>query len=414
MRKLPAYTVYLLFEGSLSLFYAMIFTYSSVYQVTMVGLSPLQLVLVGTLLEFTVFVFEVPTGVVADVYSRRLSTIIGVFMIGVAFILEGAVPLFFAVMLAQIIWGIGYTFTSGATEAWITDEIGEGAAGRAFLRASQVGQVTAFAGIGLGIFLANVRVNIPIIFGGICFLFLGWFLILFMPEHGYKPVRESDRSSWENMRGTFRDGLNTVRKRPTLYLILGIGLFYGLYSEAFDRLWVKYIIDNYTLPAFGSLDPVTWFGVIRGIGLALSIAATEFTRRRVRTENSVSIARALQLVTIVLVGSLFTFALAGRLALVLIAFWMVTVARQVIAPLYTAWVNQYVESRVRATVLSMSSQVDAIGQMIAGPVMGLVGSLVSVQAAIISSGVLLAPVLGLYSGAIRRESRHEQPAGGNE
>ena len=55
----------------------MIFTYSSVYQVTAAQLSALQLVLVGTMLELTVFVFEVPTGVVADVYSRRLSVIIG-------------------------------------------------------------------------------------------------------------------------------------------------------------------------------------------------------------------------------------------------------------------------------------------------------------------------------------------------
>jgi hypothetical protein len=52
--------------------------------------------------------------------------------------------------------------------------------------------------------------------------------------------------------------------------------------------------------------------------------------------------------------------------------------------------------------------------MIAGPVMGLIGTLLSVQAAIISSGIVLAPVLGLYSRVIRGESRQEQLADRNE
>jgi len=98
----------------------MIFTASSVYQITMVGLTPLQLVLVGTTLEVTAFVFEIPTGVVADIYSRRLSVIIGTFLFGLGFLVEGLFPLFWVVLLSQVIWGLGWTFISGAHEAWIT------------------------------------------------------------------------------------------------------------------------------------------------------------------------------------------------------------------------------------------------------------------------------------------------------
>jgi DHA3 family tetracycline resistance protein-like MFS transporter len=71
-----------------------------VYQATVVGLSPLQLVLVGTALEATVFVFEVPTGVVADVRSRRLSIVIGYVLVGAGFVLEGAIPAFATVLVA--------------------------------------------------------------------------------------------------------------------------------------------------------------------------------------------------------------------------------------------------------------------------------------------------------------------------
>jgi DHA3 family tetracycline resistance protein-like MFS transporter len=95
-----------------------------VYHITVVRLNPLQLVLVGTILEGTVFLCEIPTGALADVKSRRLSIIIGYFLIGLGFVVEGSLPYFAAVAFAQVLWGLGYTFTSGATQAWIADEIG--------------------------------------------------------------------------------------------------------------------------------------------------------------------------------------------------------------------------------------------------------------------------------------------------
>jgi DHA3 family tetracycline resistance protein-like MFS transporter len=102
-----------------------------------------------------------------------------------------------------------------------------------------------------------------------------------------------------------------------------------------------------------------------------------------------------------LVISLFSFALANRLWVAVIATWLISMARNVIGPLYTAWVNQRLDSRVRATVISMSSQVDAIGQVAGGPVVGLIGSRLSVQAALLASGLILSPVLLLYPRAIR-------------
>ena len=102
MRKLNAFAVYLLMEGGTSLFFSMIVAVNMIYQVTTVGLNPLQLVLVGTVLEATAFVFEVPTGIVADVYSRRLSIIIGYVLVGLGFVLEGLVPRFEAILLAQV------------------------------------------------------------------------------------------------------------------------------------------------------------------------------------------------------------------------------------------------------------------------------------------------------------------------
>jgi hypothetical protein len=66
--------------------------------------------------------------------------------------------------------------------------------------------------------------------------------------------------------------------------------------------------------------------------------------------------------------------------------------------------NRQLEPSVRATVLSMESQFNAVGQVVGGPVLGWVGSAVSVRAALLGSAVTLAPVVGLY-GRARDESR---------
>jgi MFS transporter, DHA3 family, tetracycline resistance protein len=404
LMKLKPYRVFLILEGTGSLLFSMIFAASSIYQVTIAGLTPLQLVLVGTTLEASVFIFEVPTGVVADIYSRRLSIIIGYFLIGLGFILEGSIPMFIPIVLAQVLWGVGYTFTSGATQAWITDEIGETVANQAFLRSNQVSQVTALIGIGAGALLGSLRINLPIQLGGLMLLFLGVLLILIMPETGFHPTPREERNSWQNMAHTFRGGLSMLRKRPALIDIMIIGLFFGLYSEGFDRLWTKLILDNFSFPALLNFQPVVWLSFMRGVGMLLSVAGAEIAARRVNTASHTSVARALMAITVVLIAGLICFALAPKLAWVMLAYWVIYVARNVIGPLYTAWTNQSLDSPVRATVLSMSSQVDAIGQIIGGPWVGLIGNFFSVQAAIVTSALTLTPILPLFVHTSRRET----------
>src|SRR6476646_3055049 len=100
-------------EAATSFLMALIFTVSSIYRLQVVHLDALQLVLVGTVLEGSCFLFEVPTGVVADTFSRRLSVLNGVALLGGGEILEGSIPAYWAVLLAQVIAGLGYTFLSG-------------------------------------------------------------------------------------------------------------------------------------------------------------------------------------------------------------------------------------------------------------------------------------------------------------
>ncbi|MBZ0300719.1 MAG: MFS transporter [Anaerolineae bacterium] len=399
-RGLSAYAVYLILSGGRSLFFTLIFTVNMIYFVTTLKLDPLQLVLVGTTLEASAFLFEVPTGVVADVYSRRLSIIIGMLLMGAAFILQGAVPTYAAVLLAQVGWGIGYTFTSGATEAWIVDEIGEERAGQAFMRASQANYVGGILGTIASVGLAALlRIEVPMILGGVLFLGLGVFLILYMPETGFKRATEGDRRSWSAMFGTFREGVQLVRMKPVLISILAITVVYGVASEGFDRLWHKHVIDTITLP--GLFEPVIWFGIIGVISKIIGLGVNEFIRRRLDFNSPVAVARASMILNLMIAGGILALALTGNLAVAFVALWFIGPLRGASDPVYSAWINQSLDPRVRATVLSMSSQVNALGQVAGGPVVGLIGNLASVRAALAVSALIWAAATPLYRRSVR-------------
>ena len=80
------------------------FVVIAVYLVSEVGLDPLQLILIGTVMEVAVFIFEIPTGF-ADTYGRKLSIVVSILLQGVAWSLVGLVPHFIPILIAWALWG---------------------------------------------------------------------------------------------------------------------------------------------------------------------------------------------------------------------------------------------------------------------------------------------------------------------
>ncbi len=123
MKRHFAYRMYLLYYAVVSFAMALMATVSSVYYIRTVEMDAFHLLMIGLALELTVFLFEKPTGVVADLYTRKRSMAIGLLLVGCGFLLKGMLPLFVAVLTAQVLWGVGYTFLSGADQAWIADDL---------------------------------------------------------------------------------------------------------------------------------------------------------------------------------------------------------------------------------------------------------------------------------------------------
>ena len=385
--------------ASSAFLFSLAFTTGAIYRFQMAGLDPLQLVLLGTVLEGSVFLFEIPTGIVADIYSRRLSVITGFSLIGLGMLLEGTFQVFITIMLAQAVWGIGYTFISGAEDAWLADEIGEERLTSTYLRGSQLAQIAALAGIIVNAGLASIQLNYPFFFAGAGHIALAGFLFLFMPERGFKPTPQSDRNSWQKMGGTFQEGMNAIRARPLLMTILGIALVYGLYSEAVDRLWEAHILDNFSLPPIDNVNSVVWFGLINAAIMIIAIGTTEFMRRRASMLDHGRMVRVLASLSGVISAGLVVFGLASGFTMALLSYGTVAIVRKTMQPLYNAWINRGIPSEVRATVLSTYGQMDAVGQLIGGPIVGAAANRFGLRAAFVLAGILLTPVLALYRRA---------------
>jgi MFS transporter, DHA3 family, tetracycline resistance protein len=386
------------------------FTVWAVYLVQDVGVNPFQLVLLGTVSEIAIFMFEVPTGVVADTYSRRLSIIIGMIGAGAAIVLLGLVEVYWVILCAAVLRGIAGTFMSGAWEAWITDEHGVDGIARVFLRGNQFSYLGAIVGSAVAVGIATQDLGLAVVFGGVVSVATGIACIFLMPEHGFRRRPVEDRTSpLRSMKETAVTGGRLVRGHNILLLIVGITFFAGAASEGLDRLWEAHLLTDVGLPKLWGLDPVVWFGVFNIVGLAAGILITSFLVPRFEYADNSKLAKSLLFLTVVLSVSVVIFGLAASFAAAAVAYLVARLARRLKEPLYATWLNKNVEdSSVRATVNSIASQADAIGEVAGGPVIGAIGTVASLRAALVFAGLLLVPAIGLFARALRHGGREPE------
>jgi DHA3 family tetracycline resistance protein-like MFS transporter len=407
LRRLPATTVYygLEFLGSMPTWVVV-----SVYLVQELHLSPLQLVLMGTAMEAAVFLFEIPTGVVADTYSRRLSLTIGFLGMGAAWVAVGLVSAPWLIIALWAAWGLAYTFTSGADQAWIADEVGTDKLGTIFLRGTRFGQAGAVIGLIVQVAVGTQSLRAGVVLGGVFTIACGLACIVFMPETGFRRRPRAERgSALAEMRSTAVAGARYARAAPVILLLVGVAFFMGASSEAFDRLKEAHFLRDVGLPAVGDLDPVIWFGIFWLAGMILGFSAIGRLIKSVERRGREAVTQFLFGFTLLELGAMLLFALTGSTWVAIAALLGVFFARDLAGPLYDTWLNEQItDSSVRATVLSMSGQSNAIGQAGGGPVLGAIGNVWGIRAALATGALAIAPALGLYARAIAHQGREPE------
>jgi DHA3 family tetracycline resistance protein-like MFS transporter len=383
--------MYYLSRTIMGLSFHMLFTAAGLYRIDIAKLEVYQLILIGTALEISIFIFEVPTGIVADLKSRKLSVIIGLFIISIGAVLEALTPLFLVIFLAQFIWGFGYTFISGAMDAWVSDEIRKDELERVVITGSQVYQLASVVGIVLAALIGLKDIRTALYVSGGLTLFLAVISIFFMVEKKMKK-RSSENQFFKDYFSQLKDGFSHIAKHKTLRIMFVIMLFYGLYSEGIDRSYEVYILDGLNFRELWNLAPI-WILAIVNASIAILGYLMLFVIKRYLKKGHHIYIWAMNLTMMMIVG-IILFALLGNSYFALFGFIFFSLSREGTYPLLNTILLKNTPSNVKAIVLSSFGQLDAIGQLLSGGLMVLISLGFAIKGLyLVTAMLLVVPVL---------------------
>lgn len=356
-----------------------------------VGVGPLTLALVGTTLEVAYFLAEVPTGVVADRRGRKPSVVIGLVAVGAGLALSAA-PWLWVVLAGQVLLGAGWTFTSGADIAWLTDEVGEEAARPLYASGARAELLGSIAGLALGAGLGVVALWLPLVAGGAALVAVAGWLAARMPED---PARRGGAGDLLDQRPTLVETLQrlrrSVRARPAVGVLLVVMVAFGFAGEGVDRLWQFHLVGEEA----GERSTVVVVAALLAVGLATGAALTTVVERRLEVDDDGAHAR--RWVAVANVG-------VGVSVLVLaVAPWWVAAAGFVVSeslrhaayPMVQAWANRDADPATRATLNSLVTQAESVGELGGGPALGGMASAWSTRLALGGAAAVFAVAAAL-------------------
>ncbi len=322
MKKLPAESIYYIRTAVWEFNSGLIFTSIWVLYYSIIKLSLVEISLIYVVITISNLVLEIPTGVLADVYSRRLSVILGGVFIGIAYVMMGAFPTFGVALLGGFVEAIGDTCVSGALQAWAADEVGAANVANVFLRGRQIATPAHWAGVLLSVALAALlNCQAPIVLGGALWFVLTVFLILFMPETGFQrsAVAVSGRSLLEPLKAsfaTFAAGARLVRGSRILKVLFAAQFLTSAFADGFYKFSRAHILQSFalpliTLPLLGVLKDNVWFGLLEMLQGAFCLVGAEVVRRTNKLDRDGASAQTLLVFYIIMGVALLAFAATG-------------------------------------------------------------------------------------------------------
>ncbi|ANF33260.1 MFS transporter [Leifsonia xyli] len=333
-------------------------------------------------------VFEIPTGVVADTIGRRASYLLGTITLSLSTALYWLLWVWHSPFvwwaLASVLLGLGFTFFSGAVDAWLVDALGAtgytGSLEAVFGRGLVVTGIATFVGSVLGGVIAQVtNLGVPFLLRAAVLILMFVFAFVAMHDLGFTPDK-----SMGPLRAT-RNVLNQsiehgMRKRSVRYVILSAPFASGVGIYAF------YALQPYLLVLYGDPNAYSIAGLAAAIlslaQVAGGILAPRLRRMFAKRTTMVIAASLTSIVVLVLLGltAFFWF------ALVLLVLWGFVFA--VAGPVRQAYLNDMIPSKQRATVLSFDSLFGSLGGVVIQPALGRAADLWGYGTSLVIGGAI--------------------------
>ena len=359
---------------------------TALYLVVVAGLTPTELVLIGTFQGITVVLAEVPAGVLADTVSRRLSLVIGHIVMGAGMAMAGLVTAFPLLVVSQCLWGLGWAFSSGADVAWLTDELNRPDAIDGVLVAQARWDLAgnAIGVVAFGALAWATTLSTTIVLSGVAMVVLGLVVVGRWPETGFAPADAGHR--WRESASILRRGVALVRADRVILAVIAATLLVNGGAEAYGRLLAKRLV---VLGLPTRPDPIVWFALLSLAGVALGAVVLRIVEARIARAGVAQ--RTYVLACVVASAGLVLFAHAPNAASAVAGSLLVSgIAFPVIRVAGVVWVNRRATSTVRATVHSLLSQAENAGEIIFGLALAVVAGAASTTVALTGSAALLA------------------------
>ena len=334
------------------------------------GLSNFEAFAANAFYTVGMVVFEVPTGVVADTVGRRASYLLGTLTLSAATLLyvllwQMSAP-FWQWAVASVLLGLGFTFFSGAVEAWLVDALtATGYTGQmetVFGRGQVVTGVAMLSGSVAGGFVAQqVNLGTPFVLRAAILLVMfavAWRLmhdVGFTPNKGSRPVAEMRRIASASIEYGWR--------APAVKWVMVQAVFTGGVS-----FYVFYALQPFLLELYGDPEAYQIAGIVAAIVAGAQIiggfAAPVVRRLFHRRTSALIMATGLAVAALAVIGIVedFWFALA------MIVIWGLLFAAA--TPIRQTYLNGLIPSQQRATVLSFDSMIGSTGGIVTQPALG--------------------------------------------
>jgi MFS family permease len=356
------------------------------------GLSITQAFAANAFFTLGQMVFEVPTGVVADTAGRRISYLLGsVTLFGSTlfylYLWHISGP-FWLWAVSSVLLGLGFTFFSGATEAWLVDGLNEtkfgGTLESAFAKGQIAGGIAMLSGAVAGGVIAQVsNLGVPYILRSIMLVLTFAVAFALMKDVGFKPRKSASvrREVKAILRASIKHGLGNPPVRWLMLagpFIAGVS-FYGFYAMQ------PYLLELYGQNSYSiaGLAAAIVAGAQIGGGLLVPYFGRLFAKRT-------SILLALTLIS---TGSLVVLGITSSfwIAIMLLVVWAMVFA--ITFPVRQAYINGLIPSQQRATVLSSDNLIGSGGAAIIQPSLGKTADIWGYGPSYVASGIISALAL---------------------
>lgn len=334
------------------------------------GLTNFQAFSVNAFFTLGQVLFEVPTGIIADKYGRRTSYLLGAFTLSIStalyiFMWNIKGP-FWGWAFSSVMLGLGYTFFSGALEAWLVDALNftkfKGKLEDVFAKGQIVGGVAMLIGsISGGLIAQYSNISIPYYLrSSILFLnFLTAFML--MKDIGFNPIKT--KSALNDIKKIFNASLHYGFKNPPVrWIMLSSPFITGV------SFYIFYALQPFLLKLYGDEKAYGIAGIAAALiassrifgGLITSFLRKLFSKRTDILLSGIFISG----LVLILVGMASNF----WLVLILIFIWGLIFAA--ISPIRQTLLNNLIPSSQRATVLSFDSLIGSSGGIFIQPILG--------------------------------------------